>query len=168
MIKFGKRLAGVFALGMFSSVLAGCVSESSDSPAKMAELRQKVDQLPPNYFSASTSKTVSASQFRNKTVRSSSADIGTQVEYMAADGQSYLWISGNRKLLTGTWSVADSGHLVCFQYGSKPHCQFAGSFLSMIDEKVSGDVFGIGRGAMPFKLPYGRFSIAEIKRMQGT
>lgn len=168
MIRFGRRLAGVLALGVFSSMLAGCVSESSDSPAKMAELRRKVDQLPPNYFSASTSKVVSASQFQNKTVRSSSADVGTQVEYMAANGQSYLWISGNRKLLTGKWSVADSGHLVCFQYRSKPRCQFAGSFLSMIDEKVSGDVFGLGRGALPFKLPYGRFSIADIKQMQGA
>lgn len=78
----------------------------------------------------------------NKTFRSYSPQHGTQLEYNAPDGRTYLWYPGNAVVLEGRWRVEPdphapklletppgSGNIVegpprfrrCYQYGSNTY-----------------------------------------------
>jgi hypothetical protein len=92
---------------------------------------------------------------------------GNQIEFNAADGNTYLWYPGNKIILKGLWEVRRQKEqtVVCFAYGENTYnpatgthggsweCEALGNyFITQIDRK-EGDVFGISkRVAVPHVL----------------
>ena len=88
---------------------------------------------------------------------------GTQVEYLARGGTSYLWYPGNRVILRGDWKT--EGNRICFRYGPNTYnpvtgqrgatweCQSLSDHRRFMTESRSGDVLGLaGRTKPPFTL----------------
>lgn len=75
-----------------------------------------------------------------------------QIEYMAPDGQLYLWIGDT--IRRGQWSVAPGfGGLMCYQYGqgfsSQRNCEKLSTDVRRRDEVIDGDPFGLASRASP-------------------
>jgi hypothetical protein len=109
---------------------------------------------------------------------------GTQVEYNAPDGHSYLWYPGSPRLTPGFWKTTqvlapDGVHIgvrVCYMYpanGIEPtdgsrggdwSCNPAWYSLMRTTDKVEGDPFGLARrgGAAPFILSPAPTSLAQL------
>lgn len=88
---------------------------------------------------------------------------GTQVEYMSADGETFLWYPGNSVILPGHWKREGSD--ICFSYGPNTYnpvtgtkggaweCETYRGFVGNIAERMEGDILGLaGRSKVPFKL----------------
>src|SRR3954465_1939640 len=85
---------------------------------------------------------------------------GTQVEYVAEGGKTYLWYPGNTKILKGQWKVEDDN--MCFAYGANSYnpvtkqrggweCEPVRAYQGGIAEQVTGDPMGLaGPRAAPF------------------
>ena len=79
-----------------------------------------------------------------------------QIEYIAGDGQLYLWVGD--KIRRGRWHVGGglAGSTICYQYEQAPggpHCEQLSSELSMKDKTIPGDPFGLATlKAPPFPL----------------
>ena len=129
----------------------------------------------------------------NKTRMTYGPGHGTQIEYVAADGQNYLWYPGNRVILTGRWQACEarfeaspeSGEqvvitygMICYKYGRRTYnpvtktrggnwkCTPAGVSEKRIVELRSGDIFGLaGRKAPPFVLPKARTSLKLLEAL---
>jgi hypothetical protein len=96
------------------------------------------------------------------TTMSYSSGHGTQVEYVAPNGKTYLWYPGNANILKGQWKVEDGN--MCFAYGANSYnpvtkqrggweCEPVGVYQGSISQQVSGDPMGLaGRRAVPFDL----------------
>lgn len=103
----------------------------------------------------------------NATTTSRSGQHGTQVEYLSADGRSFLWYPGNRALVPGQWKVEGRGGSaqMCFRYTSDSFnpatgqigggwdCRFGGAYLVDQYEILDGDPFGLSDGKVPFVMP---------------
>jgi len=89
---------------------------------------------------------------------------GTQVEYLSAGGEAYLWYPGNKVILPGQWKA--QGANLCFKYGpntynpvthvygDKWECEPKQLYTAHLFEQAKGDVFKLaGRTAAPFSLP---------------
>jgi hypothetical protein len=98
---------------------------------------------------------------------------GTQVEYLATDGRTWLWYPGNTVILPGQWK--QSGANICFRYGANTYnpatgqhgpgweCMPLSAYTSGIVERVKGDPLRLqDRGAAPFSLGRGRTSFASL------
>ena len=98
---------------------------------------------------------------------------GTQVEYVAGDGQSYLWYPGNRRVLTGRWK--QDGSEMCFAYGENTYnpvtgtrggaweCEPFKAYASGIVERMEGDVFGLAQTSrIPFTLSPKVTTLSEL------
>ena len=79
----------------------------------------------------------------------------TQIEYIAPDGQLYLWV-GDR-IQKGEWLIGHGlGTSMCYRYGSRiSKCEKLSSELRMKDATTSGDPFGLAsRTVPPFALAF--------------
>ena len=97
---------------------------------------------------------------------------GTQVEYVAEGGKTYLWYPGNTNILKGQWKVEDGN--MCFAYGANSYnpvtkqrggweCQPVRAYQGGIAKQVSGDPMGLaGRRAVPFDLTGRSISLDQI------
>jgi hypothetical protein len=100
---------------------------------------------------------------------------GLQVEYYGSDGRNALWYPGNDRALLGSYTLRQSdepinifgdkpGVLICFLYDGETHnpgtgatgheeeCQSAYAFIAKIKGKMTGDVFNLMTGKIPFVL----------------
>lgn len=106
---------------------------------------------------------------------------GTQIEYLAANGQTFLWYPGNATAVKGRWKLqmARYGLEMCFLYGESSRnpligqqggqweCDMAAYYLLNRDEIVAGDPLRLAR-AVPFALPRGaNVSIAQAMEKAG-
>ncbi len=92
---------------------------------------------------------------------------GTQVEYLGANGRTFRWYPGNQAALPGKWQLGPSsyGPAVCFLYGPNTYnpvtgstgsqwdCSPQGMYIFYKTSVVSGDVFNLSSGKIPFVLP---------------
>jgi hypothetical protein len=98
---------------------------------------------------------------------------GTQVEYVAAGGISFLWYPGNRVVLDGRWKRQGSD--ICFLYGANTYNPVTGVrggawecmpfrlYWGGITERMKGDIFALrGRGAVPFVLSKDRTTLERL------
>lgn len=106
----------------------------------------------------------SAASLANRTQQSFAPGHGMQVEYLAADGASWLWYPGNTKILPGSWKT--EGGDICFLYGKQSYnpvtrtrggdweCEPLAVYNKTLVESAKGDMFGLaGRKKVPFDLP---------------
>jgi len=99
---------------------------------------------------------------------------GTQVEYLAPGGRTYLWYSGNLAVVTGTWSLRNrempewgGGSYqrpeICYVYSGATYnpvtkksdgqeCSPLSYFSIFINEMAPGDPFRLASGKVPFIL----------------
>lgn len=98
---------------------------------------------------------------------------GTQVEYLATGGKSYLWYPGNTIILEGRWKR--QGPDICFAYGKNTYNPVTGArgggwecmpfrlYWGAVDERMAGDIFTLqGRGAVPFVLSRNRTTLETL------
>lgn len=101
---------------------------------------------------------------------------GTQVEYLHADGKSYLWYPGNRIVLTAPWKK--QGDRICYLYRTNTYNPVTGSRggqwectalliqQARVLERVKGDVFALAEAArnqtVPFVLSRNKTTIARL------
>jgi hypothetical protein len=100
---------------------------------------------------------------------------GTQVEYVAQDGKTYLWYPGNTNILKGQWKIEDGN--MCFNYGANSYnpvtkqrggweCGPVRAYQAGIAKRVPGDPMGLaGRRAVPFDLTGRARSLDQILAM---
>jgi hypothetical protein len=114
-----------------------------------------------------------AGPFGNQTTLTYDPGHGTQIEYVAANGTSYLWYPGNRVVLPGHWKR--QGKDICWAYGANTYnpvtgqhgggfeCEPLGLYASSIVETAKGDVFGLAhRTRVPFQLTRTATTIATL------
>ena len=85
---------------------------------------------------------------------------GTQIEYNAPDGKSFLWYPGNQRINVGRWRVQQEGSKpteICYLYGANSYnrvtkkwggnwkCKEAIDHTVFVSETVRGDPFGLGK-----------------------
>lgn len=125
------------------------------------------------------------SAYAGKTRMTYSSGHGTQVEYVAPDGRSFLWYPGNRTVLPGRWKLdidaddpddislcqlypSSSYNPVTHTYGGSWECEDARRSLSRTKETLNGDPFGLARRRKPpFVLSREQTSFAELLRRAG-
>jgi hypothetical protein len=80
----------------------------------------------------------------------------TQVEYIAPDGQLFLWRGD--KIIKGRWKIAHgiTHNSMCYQYGGgSSNCELLRAERKMKDGSLSGDPFGLSqRTNPPFALSF--------------
>ncbi len=130
---------------------------------------------------AALEQQLSAPQLRalasGRTHRSYSKQHGTQVEYLAPDGNAYLWYPGNTRVVAGTWRVEQNDQnpkagVICYAYRnshnpalglrSGEQCITARSFNSGQHDARSGDLFNLRTGHIPYVLPKRDLSFEEL------
>ncbi|MDP3316529.1 MAG: hypothetical protein Q8M47_10760 [Devosia sp.] len=106
---------------------------------------------------------------------------GTQVEYMAKNGKTYLLYPGNKVVVRGTWKLerTDKPKVfnLCFKYpdnsynpitkqlGGGWECQPAGFSLTDVVDSVDGDVLGLAKSEkVPFVLSKRKARLADLLR----
>jgi hypothetical protein len=106
---------------------------------------------------------------------------GTQVEYMAKNGKTYLLYPGNKVIVRGTWKLdrTDKKDVfnLCFKYPSSSYnpetkqmggsweCQPAGFSLIDVVDSAEGDVLGLAKSeAVPFVLQKRKARLSELLR----
>jgi hypothetical protein len=98
---------------------------------------------------------------------------GTQVEYVAGGGTSFLWYPGNTVILEEHWKRQGSD--ICFLYGADTYNPVTGVrggswecmpfrlYWGGITERMKGDIFALrGRGEVPFVLPKERTTLERL------
>lgn len=109
------------------------------------------------------------------TAASRSSQHGSQVEYLAPDGRTFLWYPGNTRPLPGRWKVEQRslGALICFAYppssfnpatgqsGGDWQCQDGGNYVVAQSEFLDGDPFELSSGKLPFITPKGKWLTPE-------
>ncbi len=115
--------------------------------------------------------------FSGKTVMTSSAGHGTQVEYVSPDGRAYLWYPGNRSVVPSLWKMSKSILFrktnICWKYPTSSYnpatATYGGSWdcrpisqYTVVDY-ANGDVFNLsGRNLVPFRLSSELTSIERL------
>jgi hypothetical protein len=104
---------------------------------------------------------------------------GTQIEYLGANGVTYLWYPGNTRALAGQWRVQDGTNYpsICFRYGENTfnpvtrqsgggwECGSGPAYLFEKLSVVSGDVFNLASGRLPFVLPGKYTNVTMVKAL---
>jgi hypothetical protein len=114
----------------------------------------------------------------DKTNMSFSAGHGTQVEFTARDGSSYLVYPGNRNVLKGHWKLQEdkARHTtaICFIYGPNSYnpvtrqrggweCAPAAIYAAGLVEQANGDLLGLAKaGPVPFQLSHQRTTLKSL------
>lgn len=116
-------------------------------------------------------------QVSGRTHRTYSSQHGTQVEYLAPNGVSYLWYPGNTRAVVGRWTVEPYDKnpkvgVICFAYQNSynpvtrtsggRHCITAGNFKNTHRESRSGDVFNLSSGRVPYTLSKRDLSFEQL------
>ncbi len=113
-------------------------------------------------------------ELAGKTILSWDGGHGTQVEYLAPGGRSYLWYPGNQAVVAGTWSLRNrelkefgGGSYqrpeICYNYSNASYnpvtgksggleCSELSNFSIYIEEMAPGDPFRLASGKVPFPL----------------
>jgi hypothetical protein len=101
---------------------------------------------------------------------------GTQIEFLADEGRSYLWFPGNRGLVPGQWVVRRwyEKYEICFRYGSDTrnaitgerggdvHCTLLSDYAGTVAEVRDGDPFDLASGGLPFVLSRDKTTIDDL------
>ena len=101
---------------------------------------------------------------------------GTQVEYLAEDGSSYLWFPGNRGVVRGQWTLHywHDRYGICFRYGAatrKPvtkdprdsfDCTLLSDYAATVAEVRDGDPLQLGSRKIPFVLTRDQTTIDDL------
>ena len=117
---------------------------------------------------------VSAAPLGDRTQQSFSPGHGMQIEYLAADGATWLWYPGNTKVLPGEWKAEGSD--LCFRYGKNSYnpvtrhkgggweCTPLTVYNQTLVSSTKGDIFGLaGRKKVPFDLPKKLLPIHQLQ-----
>ena len=116
--------------------------------------------------------------FSCRTIVTWTAPQGTQVSYLGAGGNAYLWAPGNDTVLAGNWRIdprATSPRspltyvAVCVQYeaqnGGRWDCRPSEMVERVTIDQADGDVLALeGRSAAPFRLTRDRANIAMLQQ----
>lgn len=117
----------------------------------------------------------------NQTILHYGPGHGTQVEYMGANGKTYLWYPGNRVILPGQWKLQGGTKAnpaqICFKYGPNTYNPYTGVYGSVWEcepmsvyrstsiEQADGDIFGLStRSKPPFRLSSQRTTLDKLMR----
>jgi hypothetical protein len=104
---------------------------------------------------------------------------GTQVEFIAKNGRTYLLYPGNKIILQGEWKLNRTKKPkvfdLCFRYpensynpvtgdkGGSWSCQPAGFYLAVVVDHAKGDVLGLSKQqAVPFVLSKRKTTLANL------
>lgn len=99
---------------------------------------------------------------------------GTQVEYNAANGKTYLWYPGNAEIVRGQWKLKRNGKAVdiCFKYPAGATtgqaagdwaCQGVQTYLDGARQRSPGDALELSKAkAVPFVLTREKTSIPAL------
>lgn len=116
---------------------------------------------------ATWTPTLAANAFAGRTTKNWSRWHGTQIEYLAADGRSYLWYPGNHVIVPGYWKTkkdwagntqicglygGDTYNPVTGERGGNWECYFAYDYLIEHEELVQGDPLRL-KQQVPFVMP---------------
>ncbi|MDB5530841.1 MAG: hypothetical protein JWR51_3944 [Devosia sp.] len=119
--------------------------------------------------------------FANHTMMSYDSAHGTQVEFIASTGRTYLLYPGNTVIVKGSWRLDRTEKSdvfnICFRYPSNSsnpatgnaggdwECQIAGFYLGALREIIPGDQLGLSRGSeVPFVLSRARTNFTSLLR----
>jgi hypothetical protein len=122
------------------------------------------------------------SLFVNKTMVTYDRAHGTQVEFIAANGKTYLLYPGNKVVLRGSWKLSKTDipkvFNLCFKYGANTYnpatgnsggsweCQAAGFYLVNVVDTGEGDVLGLSRQKQPpVELSRRKTSLKQLLRL---
>lgn len=117
----------------------------------------------------------------NMTMMSYDRAHGTQVEFIARNGRTYLLYPGNAVIVKGEWKLNRTKKQnvfdMCFRYPSNTfnpatgqkgggwECQAAGFYLGGMAEVKEGDVLGLSKSsAAPFELSRRKTSLSRLMR----
>lgn len=106
---------------------------------------------------------------------------GTQVEFHASNGKTYLWYPGNSRPVMGQWKVetdSSGAPVLCYLYSSNsynPVTRALGGNWECsrqnwvyLGDSYKGDVFGLSSGRLPFPIPDRKFyTVDDLLRMMG-
>ena len=137
--------------------VTACASDGPSLPTQVA--RSSVGSLPKGER-AQAWRTL----FGEATIAAWDRIHGPQMEYHAADGRSYLWHPGNRRIVVGDWEIRDGGRhpQLCYRYGANTfnpatgqsggdwECGDARWRMDIPDDLFAGDTFGLRDGTPPF------------------
>ena len=99
---------------------------------------------------------------------------GTQVEYNAPSGKTYLWYPGNAEIVRGQWKLTRNGKSVdiCFKYpdgvkAARPtgdwQCQGVQAYIDGARQRSPGDAFTLVKAkVVPFVLPREKTSLTAL------
>jgi hypothetical protein len=115
--------------------------------------------------------------FSGATILSYDSRHGTQVEYHAPNGRSYLWYPGNTLILSAHWRIqadqlcylypSSSYNPVTGDYGGNWECRSASRAMERNRERSQGDIFGLSRSSRPpFVLSKGQTTLAQLMRQR--
>ena len=163
----GSRTRTMVALMAGALMLGGCVDAAGPRPSQ-GEIDRVVGERALRGDLSSDPSALRAF-LSDSTVVAHDASFGTQIEYHAPDGTSWLLFPGNRAVLRGQWEVRPrlihGRNAVCYRYardtfnpvtrktGGGWEC---GSWYRYANAQqvVDGDVLGLrGRGAVPAPMP---------------
>lgn len=129
-------------------------------------------------LAALTATASAAPNIANRTQLSYEPVHGTQVEYIAVDGSSWLWYPANAVILRGAWRFEEAD--ICFLYGAdgdRPvtrntegnwDCVPYEVYHATVIESRKGDIFALQRRAdAPFKLSRSRLSLDQLQNIAG-
>lgn len=117
----------------------------------------------------------------NETMMTYDPGHGTQVEYIAKNGKTYLLYPGNAKIVKGQWKLDRTANPnvfnLCFRYPSNSYnpvtkqagggwdCQPAGFYLMGVRDHLQGDVLGLSKSAqVPFVLEKRKTKLSDLMR----
>ncbi|SMO47717.1 hypothetical protein SAMN06265380_101911 [Ruegeria faecimaris] len=153
-----KGMAGILLL---CTLLAAC-----GTPESRAEVWAWIDRR--DGYSSSVNAMMSALSDATLVTQDPNSLVqqhGTQIEYHASNGKSYLWYPGNRTIVVGQWRAQDfnsAGVQLCYRYGSNafnPVTKKSGgswecSKRSFRDSDfLEGNPFKLKAGPVPFVIP---------------
>ena len=173
------------ALGL---LLTGCAGNNSITPQD-AQQKQIADIIS---TALERDQKVPTSKLRNfisnRTIKTYNRRFNTQIEFHSADGRTFLWFPGNRRIVKGWWKVERrtrsspfsrkkySVATLCYRYGPNTYnpvtkesggkwkCLYPGVVFKTKTSKRNGDVFGLSRRTtVPFVLQRKKYTFAEVK-----
>lgn len=163
-----KLAGGATALALLAlTFLSGCGGVGYEPTSRLA-----TDEATAMKAAMATQEAGSA-YLSGTTALSMSPGYGTQVEYLAPDGRSFLWFPGQIRTTPGHWRVDRDGTgqpRMCFLYGADSYdpvqqtyggnweCAALGQYFGHLMQLAKGDPFGLHDGMAPFPMlrpPYG-------------
>jgi hypothetical protein len=171
------RLLGALFLAVMFSVSAEAQTSGALKPTPQAQHYLDLASTPQRVQEFLSGKTRMTGDDRH----------GTQVEYNAPDGNTYLWYPGSSRITRGFWKAEaflapDGIHRpvrVCYKYplnsvdptdgsrGGDWSCGPGWYSLMRTKDTMNGDPFGLSRsGAAPFILPPAPTTLAQLLQLK--